>query len=299
MKIRSHCGVFGTTLLAALLTDTVVLAQSASQSPFDGVHNSQYAYFSHWSAIIPQGPDRVDLEYAICNLSEHTSLIYSWNGPNITVGKGGRLPSRKCHIVNRQAAEAVADHGAHILYTQASRAHSAPTYVSALPDGVPWNLLPRALTHRIRGFFGAESTETEASLADLVMQQSRSDVGASVRYHITWFPAPKVAVVLPDSAFDGIDAEMVSAQLQEQGHSVSRMTFREALFESEGDTFTEERLNESVLFVERNLDSQAPLIIEYGGVPNGLLASHVTLVDVEHRLMILDTEINIYRMAGL
>jgi hypothetical protein len=214
-------------LVAPSTATTAQQIDPLAPTVFSNKHESEFGNFSHWSAVLQKGPQRIEIEYAVCNFAKATPLIYRWNGPNIGVGDGGKLPVGKCHVVDRDVAGIEHDRDAFIAFTQAGRKHPAPAHLSKLPLSSITSLLPRVVTNRLRTFYGPESDAAQPSLANLVVTQARvSD--EVLRHTISWYP-PTVAVAIGANAFAGANAESVSSLAKEKGFTAQVSTLSELL----------------------------------------------------------------------
>jgi hypothetical protein len=249
---------------------------------FDDVHNSEYGHFSHWSAVVERGANRLMIEYALCNIDER-GLIYTWRGPNITAGDGGTLPPGKCHILSRDVAAVEHNRRAVIAFTQAGRNHDAPAHVSKLSVAIPTERLPPFLENRLRSFFGAEGTPLQPSLADLAIVQRRED--GVVHHSISWFP-PTVALAIGADAFGDSEVEAVTSAINDAGFAAEPATLEKVMAESGWSFLPSETLQQDVIVVTALANSPNALAFTIEGNATSIAQSYVTLIDSETRRLI-------------
>ncbi|MCR9138488.1 MAG: hypothetical protein NXI27_20975 [Alphaproteobacteria bacterium] len=253
---------------------------------FENIHSSQYAQFSHWSAVI-EYPDRLQVEYAVCNLSHNDGLIFEWVEPNITVGDGGRLPGGKCYILKREITSVEHGRNSTIRFTQASRRHTAPAHLPSLPLSL--GNLPSFISNQLRTFI--KPPASGATLADFNNIEIRRD--GSVEYRITWYP-PTVTVALSGGVFSEEARAPAVEGLQEAGLSTQISTLGDYLADSDTSYLDEERLAADAVFLTNSDRLNRSFRVTVPRETFGIGNASVTLIDGETRTMITDFQISTY-----
>ncbi|WP_274626521.1 hypothetical protein [Arvimicrobium flavum] len=276
------------SFLVLLCPPRAVGDSSLNPRYFEGGVNNEFAHFSFWSSVLDRGDDGLEAEYAVCNYAA-TALNFTWAEPNISVGKGGKLPREKCFIYKRPAIAIDHDLNARMLYTQAKRIHAAPAHVPALP--LPVTLLPARLTHLVRIFYAP--TSASPTMADLTYSETRQD--GEVRYQISWRP-PKVVIAVSSTVFSGSDADQARQAAVASGLSVERGSLREYLQDSELDELGGDRANAEVLFLRRGADADAEAVFDFTvkGETGGVSNVQLTVINTETNEMIFDVPITTY-----
>jgi hypothetical protein len=289
------------TKLAACVGAVCLLAGSADATAqqnlapavFGDKHQSQYGNFSHWSAVYQKDPSRIEIEYAVCNFDNNVPLIYKWNGPNIGVGEGGKLPVGKCHVLRRDVAAIEHDRNAYISFTQAARNHPAPAHLSkieVLPPGVV-RVLPQFLTSTLRTFFGPEGITAQPSLANLVITQARID--GDVQHTISWHP-PTVSLAIGTSAFGGAQPDAVAAEINRLGYNAEVSNLKTVLDDSSSKAISADRLAQPVILLTKTDKSPPSLQLKVGAKTQVVAGSNVILIDSASKKLVTDVEISTF-----
>ena len=288
-------GATSVAIVLAVATSIGAIAEPNQFAPsvFSNRHESEFGNFSHWSAVIQRTENRIEIEYAVCNFHKTSGLIYKWMGPNIAVGDGGTLPIGKCHILNRDVASITHDRDAFIAFTQAQRRHPAAAHLSNLSVPIPESILPRFLMHRLRSFYGPESSTAQPTVADLLMSQYRSD--NFLHHHISWDP-PTVTIAFGLAALGGASPNEVSQQVNAFGYNAQLTTLKTALAQSSWSAIPEDRLSEPVILLTKaaaatptlNLKLTAPSKLSF------ISSSHITIIDNETKKVVTDFEISAF-----
>lgn len=286
-------GLLGATVkVAAVLLSCLAASGTTAQSDplapreflapphFDG-----FAHFTYSSKITSDEPRHTTVEYAVCNLHSEP-LIYSWHGPNVKLGRGGRLPNEHCDIVRRSLCGVVHDYNASIRYTQASRPLSAAAHVSPPLCNITVREL---ITFLKRLLPGDEWTTPTRAVLELEVTQTLSDAG--VQHVVRWYP-PTVSLILDAGAFPKQEVETVAASLNEAGYETRTAVLWELLPSESWESVSSARLFEPVIELRQSAAGEGVTIVT-SGQPNSIVTSTVSAIDAETGLL-LDIEISTF-----
>ena len=249
------------------------LAQEQEMKAFHGVHDSNRAKFSHWSDVGNGVRGGYTLEYAVCNHDDSEPLIYRWTGPNITVGRGGRLPALKCHMLARDVDAFDENRDSIIKYTQAGRNHPAAAYVN---DPLANSIWPTEVRSVLKLWIQSDE-ESVPSLADLTLVESQT--GSGVEFIFTWIPKTGIKIIyglqgqsesLINDFIEGMNRDGYSAQITSLGNELS---------EADLSLVDPSRLDDLAVVIEGSPEANGPLSFEISGDIASVFENYITIVN--------------------
>ena len=273
-------------------------APQPSNPTLQGLRPAPPGALSYWSSVLQSGANDYQIAYVVCNLDQR-ALIFRWEGPNIVLAPGGRLPGAKCTLNERPVAAFEADRSAKILLTQAGLSQDAPAYVSQLklPVPIPVDLLPHSLVNRLRTFFGDDPTTT-ATEVNLYIEQTRSD--NVVKHVIAWYPA-SVTVYISANAF-GQPPETVAQRIGTLGYSARVAYVEKDVDPDEAKATLEPGRYANLAIAIDHGASAAPLELSIEGPPTAVGPAYVTAVDhqpvsngITKNVLIIDSQISAFQ----
>lgn len=255
-------------------------AQSDPLAPREFVappYQSPHAHFSYSSKIVADAPNLVTVEYAICNL-EDRPLIYSWHGPNIALGRGGRLPGEQCDIARRDLCAVEHDYNTTIEYTQAARPLVASAHVSTTFCG--FSSIRQIVSGMKRLAAGEDWTSPTRAVLEVEIVQTLSDEGVR---HVVWWQPPTVSIALSANAFGGQAADEVTAALGAAGYE-ARAALLSDLVRPENWKTVEARLKETVIVLRQGAAGEG-VAFETKGSPNSIVSATASVIDPDAGLL--------------
>jgi len=262
-------------------------AQSDPLAPREFVappHRDEHGHFSYSSRIVADAPNLITVEYGICNL-EDRPLIYSWHGPNIALGRGGRLPGERCDIARRDLCGVEHDYDATIRYTQAERPVVASAHVSTAFCG--FGSIRQIASGMKRLVAGEPWTSPTRAALEVEIVQTLSDEG--VRHVVRWQP-PTVTVALSANTF-GRDAEEVAAALDAAGYE-ARTALLSDVVRPENWEMVTARLDDTVIAIRQSAAGEG-VTFETSGRPDSIISGTASVIHPDAGLL-LDFEISIF-----